>query len=80
MEKILKALKELGVGRHDMDAVAEKMEGDATPQHVGRIVHRLNGVISDGMRIKIGNGGRKLFISLHNVRSAPTGATEGWLK
>jgi hypothetical protein len=66
MEKILKALKQLGTGRHDMDAVAEKMEGDATPQDVGRIVHRLNGVISDGRLIKIEKGGRKLFISLHN--------------
>ena len=72
MEKILKALKELGVGRYDMDAVAAKMEEGATPQEVGRRVHRLNGMICDGMRIKIENAGRKLFISLHNVRAMAT--------
>jgi len=73
MDTIIKALKELGVGRHDMATVASNMDGNTTPWEAGKMAGRMDGLIVDGMRIKVERAGRKVFIYLHNVKSGGTG-------
>ena len=66
METIIKALKKLGVGRHDMAAVASTMDGTPAPWEAGKMAREMDGLIVDGMQIKVESAGRKVFIFLHN--------------
>ena len=65
METIIKALKKLGVGRHDIVAVALIMDGNPTQREAGKMARKMNGMRVDGLCIKVETG-RKVLIFLHN--------------
>ena len=71
METIIKALKELGIGRHDMATVAATMDGNPSPWEAGKMARKMDGMILDGMQIKVESAGRKVFIFLHNSVLVP---------
>ena len=78
MKEILEKLIRLAPGEYDMEEVAKAIDEKRPPYQVGLQVMKLDGIICDGVRVRIIRGGGRRRISLDNVigQSSPDGGSE----
>lgn len=75
IKTINETLVRLAPGQFDMKTVAAACGNDVTPRQAGMEVRMLKGCIINGVMVKVLDAGRRLLVSLHNVKglAPPTG-------